>query len=108
MLMSINALNVTSPACARYWSELKGLSDKEKIELIDLLSSSLTNANEQPASHKTDWTAKFAGKWKDDQNERLDAALARFHGDWGGDKAPIEIAKELRQGPEMVRDVETW
>lgn len=106
--MSINGLNVTSPVCARYWSELKELSTTEKIELIALLSSSLTNANEQSASHKTDRTAKFAGKWVDDQNERLDAALARFHGDWGGDKSPIEIARELRQGPEMVKDVETW
>ena len=106
--MSINGLNVTSPVSARYWSELKELSATEKIELIALLSSSLTKASEQSASHKTDWTAKFAAKWVDDQNERLDAALVRFHGDWGGDKDPVEIARELRQGPEMVRDVETW
>ena len=52
--------------------------------------------------------ASLTTKRVDDQNERLDAALARFHGDWGGDKAPIEIARELRQGPEMVSDVETW
>ena len=38
----------------------------------------------------------------------LDASLAKFHGDWGGDKDPLEIANELRHGPEMVRDVETW
>lgn len=106
--MSINGLNVTSPNSARYWSELKELSATEKIELIALLSSSLTNAKEQSASHKTDWASHFAGTRVDDQNERLDAALARFHGDWGGDKDPIEIARGLRQGPEMVRDVETW
>ena len=106
--MSINGLNVTSPVSARYWSELKSLSTTEKIELIALLSSSLTNANERSASHKAGRIAKFAGKWVDDQSERLDAALARFHGDWGGDKDPIEIARGLRQGPEMVRDVETW
>ena len=45
---------------------------------------------------------------KDDSDERLDAALARFHKDWGGDKDPMEIAKELRQGEEMVKDVESW
>ena len=44
--MSINGLNVTSPVSARYWSELKDLSDTEKIELIALLSSSMTTANE--------------------------------------------------------------
>ena len=46
--------------------------------------------------------------WKEESDARLDAALARFHKDWGGDKSPMEIAKELRQGAEMVRDVETW
>ncbi|MCR5039755.1 MAG: hypothetical protein K6A94_10510 [Bacteroidales bacterium] len=45
---------------------------------------------------------------EDDSDERLDRALARFHKDWGGDKDPMEIAKELRQGEEMVKDVETW
>ena len=39
--MSINGLNVTSAASARYWSELKDLSNTEKIELIALLSSSM-------------------------------------------------------------------
>ena len=45
---------------------------------------------------------------KNDSDERLDRALARFHKDWGGDKDPMEIARELRQSPEMVREVETW
>ena len=91
----------------RYWSELKGLSNEVKLELITLLSSSITH-DETAEKPDAGWTAKFAAKWVDDQNERLDAALARFHGDWGGDKDPVEIARELRQGPEMVRDVETW
>jgi len=38
----------------------------------------------------------------------LDATLARFHKDWGGEKSPIEIANELRQGAEMVKEVGTW
>lgn len=66
--MSINGLNVTSPASARYWSELKDLSNTEKIELIALLSSSMTSANKQPASHKKGWTKSFAGKWQDDRS----------------------------------------
>jgi len=41
-------------------------------------------------------------------DSRLDAALSRFHKDWGGDKDVMEIAKELRQGVEMQRDVDTW
>lgn len=46
--------------------------------------------------------------WADDSDERLNDALARFHKDWGGDKSPMEIANELRQGAEMARTVETW
>lgn len=41
-------------------------------------------------------------------NKRLDAALAKFHKDWGGNKDAMEAAQELRQGAEMVREVETW
>lgn len=46
--------------------------------------------------------------WKEESDAKLDAALARFHKDWGGDKSPVEIANELRQGAEMVKDVEVW
>lgn len=49
-----------------------------------------------------------APTWKEESDARLDAALARFHKDWGGDKSPTEIANELRQGSDMVTDVETW
>ena len=41
-------------------------------------------------------------------NERLDAALSKFSGDFGGNKDAMEIAQELRQGADMVREVETW
>ena len=72
-----------------------------------MLSSSM--CLDEPKEEETgDWTSAFSGKYQDDSDERLDAALARFHHDWGGDKEPLEIARELRQGPEMARDVETW
>ena len=66
--MSINGLNVTSPNSARYWSELKGLSNTEKIELIALLSSSLTGVNKEPVSHKKRWASRFSGVWKDSRS----------------------------------------
>ena len=105
--MNTVTLSPTSSVGAKYWSELKDLSNSVKLELITLLSSSVASSVSEPSDEKGR-TSRFAGTWKDDQNERLDAALARFHGDWGGDKDPVEIAKELRQGPDMVRDVETW
>lgn len=66
--MSINGLNVTSAASARYWSELKDLSNTEKIELIALLSSSMTKANEESSSNKKGWASRFAGTWKDSRS----------------------------------------
>ena len=35
---------------------------------------------------------------KNDDDKRLDAALAKFSSDWGGNGTPQEIAEELRQG----------
>ena len=66
--MSINGLNVTSLASVRFWSVLKDLSNTEKIELIALLSSSMTTANEQPSLHKKGWASRFAGAWKDSRS----------------------------------------
>ena len=78
---------------APYWAELKDLSDNVKLELITLLSSSM-NRPEVDVKKKA--------------SQRFEAALAKFSGDFGGKKEAMEIARELRQGAEMVRDVETW
>lgn len=43
-----------------------------------------------------------------DDNARLDEALAKFSGDFGGPADAMTVAKDLRQGAEMVREVETW
>ena len=43
-----------------------------------------------------------------DDNARLDEALAKFSGDFGGSVDAMTVAKELRQGAEMVREVENW
>ena len=45
---------------------------------------------------------------KNDDNKRLDAALAKFSSDWGGDGTPQEIAEDLRQGIVNSRTVEEW
>ncbi len=44
----------------------------------------------------------------EDDNARLDEALAKFSGDFGGSADAITIAKELRQGADMVKEVEAW
>jgi len=45
---------------------------------------------------------------KNDDDKRLDAALAKFSSDWGGNGTPQEIAEELRQGIVNSRTVEEW
>ena len=43
-----------------------------------------------------------------DDDKRLEAALAKFSSDWGGNGTPQEIAEELRQGIVNNRKVEEW
>lgn len=45
---------------------------------------------------------------KNDDDKRLDAALAKFSSDWDGDGTPQEIAEDLRQGIVNSRTVEEW
>ena len=54
-------LTTPSPNSARYWYELKDLSNDVKLELISLLSSSMRHSTE-------DRTESFAGKWEDDRS----------------------------------------
>ena len=64
--MNTNVLATPSPASAKYWSELKDLSNSVKLELITLLSSSVANSVSEPSSEKW-WTKSFAGRWQDDR-----------------------------------------
>ena len=49
----------------------------------------------------------FAGAWATMDDDMLDAALAKFHKDWGGEGTAREIADELRSSRENSRTVET-
>ena len=53
-------------------------------------------------------TEKNAEVLKAQDEAKLEAFLSKVSGDWGGDKTPVEIANELRQGSDMVKDVEVW
>ena len=44
----------------------------------------------------------------EDDNARLDEALKKFSGDFGGSADAMTVAEELRQGADMVKEVETW
>lgn len=48
------------------------------------------------------------GSLADMDDEMLDAALSKFHKDWGGEGNAMEIAESLRNGRENSRTVESW
>ena len=91
--MTTNVLSAPSPISAKSWSELKELSDNVKLELITLLSRSMSH---------TETAARPNG------NERLEAALRSFSKDWGGDGSAQDIANDLRRNVVNDRTVETW
>lgn len=64
--MKSMTLSPTSSVSAKYWSELKDLSNSVKLELIALLSSSVANSVSEPSNDKG-WTKSFAGRWQDDR-----------------------------------------
>lgn len=57
----------TSSDGAKYWSELKDLSNSVKLELITLLSNSVANSVSEASADKG-WTKSFAGRWQDDRS----------------------------------------
>lgn len=100
---------------APYWGMLQGLSKPLKLELVVLLSESMEEREAAPTppppalseEERKEGLMRLAGCWSDMDDNMLDAALAKFSGDFGGSKDAREVARELRQGAEMVRDVET-
>lgn len=63
--MNNNIITVSSPTTVRYWPELKDLSDNVKLELITLLSSSMTHPEKETAKPRKGWASRFAGVWHD-------------------------------------------
>ena len=89
---SINTWLMTTFALNNLWAYLQGLSlsqnDREWL------------ANKLIMPKETNWV--------EDDNARLDEALAKFSGDFGGSADAMTVAEELRQGADMVKEVETW
>ena len=61
--------NSSSAATKKFWPELKRLSNRDKLNLIVLLSSSMTQSEEvePPKAHKG-WASRFAGVWQDSRS----------------------------------------
>ena len=90
-----------------YWNLIKDASNEVKLALIKRLSDALRPAvAEKKGKNKT--AEEFAGAWADMDDDMLDAALAKFHKDWGGEEDAMTIAEELRSSRGNSRNVETW
>ena len=94
--MRTSLLRKPSAIAAPYWGMLKKLSNSIKLELVVLLSESMEKLEDEPDSSK------------ENDKALLDSALAKFSGDRGGEKDVMEIARDLRQGSDKVRNVDTW
>lgn len=66
--MKTDLLTATSPISAKYWSELKDLSDSVKLELISLLSNSMVHTEKKHPQPQKGWASRFAGTWKDSRS----------------------------------------
>lgn len=86
---------------------LNTLDRHDRRWLVEQMSEQVRREEEEAKRSRQEFTSNRP-TWKENSNAMLDAALARFHKDWGGEKSPIEIANELRHGSEMVKEVETW
>lgn len=86
---------------------LNSMNRHDRRWLVEQMSQQVKREEEEAKKSMQEFISNRP-TWKEESDAVLDAALARFHKDWGGEKSPIEIANELRQGPEMVKEVETW
>ena len=86
---------------------LNSLSRHDRRWLVEQMAAQVER-EEAEAKKNLEEYRKNAPTWEEDDNEELDAFLAEISGDFGGDASVEEIAADLRQGAEMVKDVETW
>ena len=86
---------------------LDSMPQRDRRRIAEHLSAKI-DCEEREAEKHLKERMTDAPRWFDDSDARLDSALARFHNDWGGDGSPIEIANELHQGTDVVRNIESW
>ncbi len=95
-----------------YWGLVKDMDNSQKLELVTMLINSVRlypaaydDEDELAKKHDAD---DIAGAWATMDDDMLDAALAKFHKDWGGEGTAMEIAEDLRSSRDNSRTVETW
>ena len=86
---------------------LNSMSRHDRRWLVDQLRERVEHEEEEA---KKSWDEFMASRstWEEEDGANLDAFLENISGNWGGEKEPEELAAELRQGSEMVRNVDVW
>lgn len=86
---------------------LNSLSRHNRRWLVEQMAAQVER-EEAEAKKSLEEYRKNAPSWEEDDNAELDAFLAEISGDWGGDASAEEIAADLRQGADMVKNVDVW
>lgn len=86
---------------------LNSLSRHDRRWLAEQMMERI-ECEEAEAKKRWEECRKNAPTWEEEDNANLDGFLAAVSGDWGGDATSTEIAAELRQGSDVVRNVDTW
>ena len=86
---------------------LNSMSRSDRRWLVSQLSEQVEREEEEA---EKSWQEFLSSRttWEEEDNANLDGFLAAVSGDWGGDATSTEIAAELRQGSDVVRNVDTW
>ncbi|MBR1902896.1 MAG: hypothetical protein IJ826_07975 [Bacteroidaceae bacterium] len=92
-----------------YWALIKDAGNEVKLALIKKLSDAVMPAvAEKKSRSKKAVVDNLSSASATLDDEMLDAALSKFHKDWGGSGTAKEIADELRSSRVDTRTVETW
>lgn len=86
---------------------LNSLSRRDRRWLVEQMAAQVEREEAEAKLHLEE-LIKNSPTWEEDDNAELDAFLSKISGDWGGDASAEEIAADLRQGAEMVKDVAVW
>jgi hypothetical protein len=103
---SMNTMIGTIPMDA-VLTMLNSLSRHDRRWLVEQMAAQVEREDAEAKKNLEELVSNASTRNKED-NELLDAFLANISGDWGGDGSPTDIACDLRQGAEAVREVETW
>lgn len=87
---------------------LNSLSRSDRRWLAEQMTAQIEREDAEVEKDLEELLNNASSRRKEEESELLDAFLANISGDWGGDGSPMEIARDLRQGAETLRDVETW